>query len=588
MATIPLYNDGQMPGAPEAAAKALVPEARYQADYAGLAQAAAQAYEQPELPDNWGKGDVIAGEAWGKAMSTLGGAMTELAEQSAKARNYADLEEARDHMQNETLRFEQWRLENPDSDGWQAEWQRRVTATQKYFSEKRYAPVVRSQVDRDVNQFGERGLIQAGIDAAKVQFSRAGAAVQQARGRAVQQRSIQGVADAGNQAVALKLETPQQSDENTRRAVQDIYANQRTAMVETQPEVVLKYAQDPKAKNLPAAFVGLNDATWTEVKTDAQESVYWNQKALLENLRDAVRTNAVATDADREKWIQTHVPQGMRDATLSTLMQRVMQGGPPDMAEVFRLKKAIGSHDPTAPGARLQQVWFRLQHAQYPREMQLELDKALATRINSGKPESLAAQEGRTLIRTWHDQEALRDSNGEPIRYRGPKYLFDALADKEKLEVFGLGFATDRLRAIKGPQERWRSFLSLKGTFGKDASPEAMAKLTPFTRELFEKSLRGEEFVNPETRNASAMRAMELEQAMDGFLQAYPNASPKQVVEWLTDHTSLDRRGAGARALESPAQHRRREGRRATLGPDGAAIVRPPSPIQDLKAKLKQ
>ncbi|MEZ0275741.1 MAG: hypothetical protein ACAH88_12615, partial [Roseimicrobium sp.] len=86
----------------------------------------------------------------------------------------------------------------------------------------------------------------------------------------------------------------------------------------------------------------------------------------------------------------------------------------------------------------------------------------------------------------------------------------------------------------------------------------------------------------------SALRALELERAVDDFLKRNPDASPEQATGWLMEQTARDRRGAGARALESPVQRRQREGRRATLGKDGAAIVRPPSPIHDLQAKLKQ
>lgn len=596
MSTIPLYNDGQMPGAPEAAPKALVPEARYQADYAGLARVAAEAYEQPELPENWGKGEVMAAQAWGQALSNLGGDMMELANQSAKARNYADLEEARDYMQNETLRYEQWRLENPDTDGWQAEWQRRVTAAQKYFAERRYAPVVRSQVDRDVNQFGERGLIQAGIDAAKVQFSRAGAAVQQARDRAVQQRSIQGVADAGNQAVALKLETPQQSDVNTRHAVQEIHANLRTAMVETQPDVVLKYAQAREGTNLPDEFRNLSAPAWQETVTLAKKSLYNHQRHMLEQVREALTAGPIVRGGREEEWLAGHVPEGMRNPELEELVRDLQAGGVVDEAKLNEARSEMRSHNPRMAGAEEEQARLRMRNGRFPAGIRDELDKLLKRRVDSGQAEPVALQEGRRAILSMHEKEQLTDTHGKPLRYRGEGFLFEALADESKTRVFGIkGSWVEELRGIRDPEKRIQRFRSLVRTYQDFGRPEIAdeaghAAMTDFTKRLFHWGLHGGEFTDLPAKNASAARAEALIQELEAYHAQHPYATSKQVKAWVTDQTGQDRLRAGLGVLgRSGGEPPRGIGQGSVrMTPEGTAIIKPPDLVGEVNQLLSE
>jgi hypothetical protein len=418
---------------------------------------------------------------------------------------------------------------------------------QKHISNQPYSPKVAVQLQQDVDQFRDQSAIENDVGEMEVHLGRARSAVDGKRLTAVDLGDMEMLGEATAEGAEMGFYTAEEAGVLFWEGQQRIFSKRRDGVVADNPQEVLKYAENPEGKEMPAEFAGLGQATWRELKGKARESMYRHQRGLMEDFREAVGSNMVRDDADAEVWAEMHVPEGMRDATLRPLMHRVLHGEGVDMAEVNRIRAAIGAHDPKGPDAKGREERMRLLHMQFPAEVQEELDGMLEARVKSGRPESPAAQAVRKLILDAHDRAELSGEDGRALSYRESPAILDALRQWNHVRAFGLGPEDWKsLYGVTGPErvQKFREAVQARVRRGlpEIARPDLHAKMDAKTQALFQAVVRGEEYIDPETREQSLLRASNLIRTMEDHVAGNALISSEALKEWLAEEMAVDQR----------------------------------------------
>lgn len=249
MATIPLLNGGEAPSvsATRAPASGTVNLGRFSSGVTSQLQGAAQGFrrqgaslQQAEMSASQGQGAANGLRGLARGVGDLSGVMLTLANKKAEAKNYADVATARNQMFQIEGEFDQWRLQNPDPEGWEPKWSELSSqARGKLTAEKGLSPAAVDQIGREFDDFNVRQTVNVGTMAVKGTVAKARAAVEANILRAVDARDLDAVKRETETAVSRgwmfeddALRTMMQAEDAIEAKTIDILQNQKkTALV---------------------------------------------------------------------------------------------------------------------------------------------------------------------------------------------------------------------------------------------------------------------------------------------------------------------------------------------------------------------
>ncbi|HEY1082217.1 MAG TPA: hypothetical protein VGE29_08145 [Prosthecobacter sp.] len=168
MPLVPLFNDGQSVKTP---GPAPVPQGRLLRVVMESSRDAS-GFASPLLPMELADRRGLA--YLGRAAQEAAGAMGAIAQKKAEAINIRRVAEAERAMDEETAKFETWKLQNPDETTWEAEWQNRLSAMPDTLFTEGLSPVAREAIQDRYTRFKGQSAVRVATDSAKISFRKAG------------------------------------------------------------------------------------------------------------------------------------------------------------------------------------------------------------------------------------------------------------------------------------------------------------------------------------------------------------------------------------------------------------------------------
>lgn len=250
MPIIPQYR-AQGPAGPQAPVMEQERGPRVDASEAvrGIARltGALEAPQVGQLDPNLGQGAARGLQAVGQGIGDVGGALFDISQRVAEAKNYADEHEAQIAMDREVGEFEKWRIQNPDPTGWEPAWRERMDRFGgQYFNGKNLAPVAQEAIKQRLGSFTERRAIQVGVDAMRENVGRATSAGMAQYMRAVEAGSApeaEGIADD----LFRRGWIPEDQAERMKIQARDQVETKQIEMLQNQKDTFLLYGDEQGA-----------------------------------------------------------------------------------------------------------------------------------------------------------------------------------------------------------------------------------------------------------------------------------------------------------------------------------------------------
>ena len=187
MATIPLLNGGESVGvaAARSPASGSVNLGRFSSGMTSQLSGAAQGFRRqgdslqgPQMDPNQGQGMANGIRGLARGVGDFSNVMLQLANKKAEAKNYSDVTAARNQMLQIEGEFDQWRLQNPDPEGWESKWgEMSASARGRVTETKGLSPAAIERIGQEFEDFNVRQTINVGTMAVKGHVAKARSAV---------------------------------------------------------------------------------------------------------------------------------------------------------------------------------------------------------------------------------------------------------------------------------------------------------------------------------------------------------------------------------------------------------------------------
>ena len=140
----------------------------------GAVQDGIQAGQVAGVDPNLGQRSAQGLQEIGKGVNDIGGALLDIEQRVAEAKNYADEIDFQIDMDREVVKFEEFRSKNPDPSGWKDQWDNQMSQFGgSYFEGKNLAPVTVEKINQRLKSFSNQYSNRVAIDAMKTTVGRA-------------------------------------------------------------------------------------------------------------------------------------------------------------------------------------------------------------------------------------------------------------------------------------------------------------------------------------------------------------------------------------------------------------------------------
>jgi plasmid stabilization system protein ParE len=140
----------------------------------GAVQDGIQAGQVAGVDPNLGQRSAQGLQEIGKGVNDIGGALLDIEQRVAEAKNYADEIDFQIDMDREVVKFEEFRSKNPDPSGWKDQWDNQMSQFGgSYFEGKNLAPVAIEKINQRLKSFSNQYSNRVAIDAMKTTVGRA-------------------------------------------------------------------------------------------------------------------------------------------------------------------------------------------------------------------------------------------------------------------------------------------------------------------------------------------------------------------------------------------------------------------------------
>jgi len=112
------------------------------------------------------------GAAIGGAIAQAGGVLEQIAMKRLEAKNYADMAEAETEAQGAMAKHLEWRMRNPNPEGWATNFEETFAKTRSAIEAKGFAPLVRDKLKISLDSLAMKGRIDVGLAATKTEIER--------------------------------------------------------------------------------------------------------------------------------------------------------------------------------------------------------------------------------------------------------------------------------------------------------------------------------------------------------------------------------------------------------------------------------
>jgi hypothetical protein len=299
MATIPLYNDGQMPRAPEAQGLSPVPRAEYRVDYAGLADAAARAHTQPLMPKEMFDGKEEAAKAWAGAVQEVGGLVADLATKVGQVRDAGAMADG-EKLMRDTFAEYQGGLD-PSSDvatrvgGWQK--QSQVLAKQ-ILGSGRLSSKAKAAMQERMGRFHREALIHLSADASKQAVSQARASFGALEQTALEQGDFDGARTANQGRTDAELQPPEVGAGREAQLTRAERRQELYAFIEENPRV----AKDLFEQEGTLGYFNLTRRAREEGKQVARAAFARHEYAAVRKVKEAYDADDIQSEVDLDSY----------------------------------------------------------------------------------------------------------------------------------------------------------------------------------------------------------------------------------------------------------------------------------------------
>lgn len=394
---IPLYNRGESIKHDGLPAPVLDNQRRPQVDLGGMSAGIGRVMRAAEdlasasapvlVPQSIATSQARGMDALGEGVQRIAGVLQELEQRKLEAKNYADLADAQNQMDQAYASFTKWRSQpenigNPDS--WEGEWKRQHEALSKALrSNKSYSPMVQDRLAVELQRFGGKTAIDVATDSLKAHLQRGSAAAEAKFQMAEMNGDVQGM-------IAAKAEQSRFNGQPPEVAAAEVMAAK---------DRIEKKARAQSLDNLiaqnPREAVGLfsqND-TLSEYKLEPSERESYLHKAqsvfafrenqAVEGIKNGIARGDIVKPEDLEPW-----RVDISDATHAELVGVLNRSRPvnqdADWNGAFAAIKAFDVNAPDEVRAKNEaelrtQIGIRFNGA-----YEKELNDALTERLNAG------------------------------------------------------------------------------------------------------------------------------------------------------------------------------------------------------------
>jgi hypothetical protein len=238
MATIPLYNDGQMPRVREVEGLSLVPRAEYRGDYAGLADAAARAHTQPLMPAEMFSGKMEVAEAWAGAAKSVGGLVSGLAEKVMKVQDAGAMADGEKLMRDSFAEYQGGLDPSSDVASRLGGWQKQSQALAKQIlGSGRLSSKAKESMQLRMERFNSEAVIHLSADASKQAVTQARASFSALEQAAVKQGDYDVALTANDGATDAELQSRQAGEARRAQLMRARQKQELYAFIEENPRV---------------------------------------------------------------------------------------------------------------------------------------------------------------------------------------------------------------------------------------------------------------------------------------------------------------------------------------------------------------
>ena len=130
------------------------------------------------MDPNQGQGMANGIRGLARGVGDFSNVMLQLANKKAEAKNYSDVTAARNQMLQIEGEFDQWRLQNPDPEGWESKWgEMSASARGRVTETKGLSPAAIERIGQEFEDFNVRQTINVGTMAVKGHVAKARYAV---------------------------------------------------------------------------------------------------------------------------------------------------------------------------------------------------------------------------------------------------------------------------------------------------------------------------------------------------------------------------------------------------------------------------
>ena len=411
MATIPLLNGGESVGVAEtrSPASGSVNLGRFSSGMTSQLSGAAQGFRRqgdslqgPQMDPNQGQGMANGIRGLARGVGDFSNVMLQLANKKAEAKNYSDVTAARNQMLQIEGEFDQWRLQNPDPEGWESKWgEMSASARGRVTETKGLSPAAIERIGQEFEDFNVRQTINVGTMAVKGHVAKARSAVDANILRAVDAGDLDSVrrevqmaqtqgwmyeddavrtimqAEDAIEAKTLKMldnkkETallngdiesakaavsamPIREDE---RALEMAVITNRHEYKRTVEDAEDMIALDPEAaaRELEGErFAGLRASDRSALQNMAYRSISEDRTATLTGIKDDIKLGAVRSPADlmgRDDF------RSLSERQQVEIQEYFKAGAQNDVSEFLTLKRSLSSYNPANDprGAEKEQI----------------------------------------------------------------------------------------------------------------------------------------------------------------------------------------------------------------------------------------
>jgi|GEM_PF-3988339 len=523
----------------------------------------------PLSPEHFGASSAKALGSLGEGIKQAGGVLGEIAQRKQKAVNDRHQVEARNLMDGTSARFAEWKMKNPNPDGWAKKWGEMSAETLAAIEKGGYSQAVKDRMMPDGLHWQNQGLIEAETSAAKETFNHT-AQVYESRIASLMDQGKYGEAKVTvQQGSDGGYFSPRQADAISQQLDHQEKSSLRADDTTFRPNEVIRWMENPEATDTPEHFKNLNDRQRFELLSSAKLTRAQRQTELLQRFKQMADDGELQNDHDLLRFIEATSDdpvtntKGYMEPRLMPVIRSIMKGGGFDLHAFNEVQRKTYAFDPKDPEAALKETQLRQEMVQFPEDYQQVLESDLE-QAKAGKTSAQAFQYGLNEIALLHKEQRLTRDDGTPLEYKADAFMMDAVVDAEKIKVFGLTQRDAKKLSERQGQARLLLFDDLlkarqAGTSRVRVIPtitdmEAFNKLTDFTKNLFTSYVRHGEFVDTAVRSESARRQAQLSEDYIQWYRSKPTAPMTSEVDgWLTMNTGRERQAKAIRILTPTA-----------------------------------